>query len=189
MKKILLILFIGSFHFLANAQESNNGKQLWAKSILNEKAPELIVEEWLSDKPETKGKFVLVDFWATWCGPCVAVIPKLNDMQKKYGEKLVVVGLSDEPAEKVKSFEKAKIEYFSAIDTKKTLNNALEVKGIPHMILIDPNGIVRWEGFPSLKDHQFDEEVLKGLLEKYGEKEQDVEVAKKEVKKANKKKS
>ena len=60
-----------------------------------------------------------------------------------------------------------KIEYYSAVDTQGTMKNALEVKGIPHVIFIDPKGIVRWEGFPLLQGHELTEEVIKNLIEKY----------------------
>ena len=59
------------------------------------------------------------------------------------------------------------IEYTSAIDTKSVMKDVLEVKGIPHVILIDPQGIVRWEGFPLLEGHELTADVLKGLIEKY----------------------
>ena len=131
MKKVVFIL-ISLFYIATYAQE----KQLWAKSIINEKAPELIVEKWLSDKPETEGKFVLIDFWATWCGPCRKAIPDLNSYQEEFKDKLIVIGISDETAGKVKRFKKPKIEYYNAIDTKKRLYNSLEVKGIPHCILM-----------------------------------------------------
>ena len=164
IKLTFLMLLVGTAVF---AQESNNDKKLWAKSILNEKAPELVVEKWISKKPDTKGKFVLIDFWATWCGPCRAYIPTLNDIQKKYADKLVIIGVSDETAEKVEAFNNPKINYSEAIDTKGTVKDLIEVKGIPHAILIDPKGIVRWEGFPLLQGNQLTEEVIKGLLDKY----------------------
>ncbi|MCZ4224452.1 TlpA family protein disulfide reductase [Pedobacter rhodius] len=166
MKKSLtfLLLLLSTVVF---AQESNNGKKLWAKSILNEKAPELVVEKWISKQPDTRGKFVLIDFWATWCGPCRAYIPTLNDVQAKYADKIVIIGVSDESAEKVEAFNNPKINYFEAIDTKGTVKNSIQVKGIPHAILIDPNGIVRWEGFPLLDGAQLTEEIVKALLEKY----------------------
>lgn len=162
MKKIVFIL-ISLFYIATYAQE----KKLWAKSIINEKAPELIVEKWLSDKPETEGKFVLIDFWATWCGPCRKAIPDLNTYQEEFKDKLIVIGISDETAGKVKRFKKPKIEYYNAIDTKKRLYNSLEVKGIPHCILIDPNGIVRWEGYPLLKGHELTSEIIKDMIETY----------------------
>ena len=165
--KISTILFLLLIATAVSAQESNNGKTLWAKSVLNESAPELTVEEWLSEKPKTEGKFILVDFWATWCGPCRKVIPELNEWHKELGDKLIIVGLSDEKADIIKGRTDIKIDYYSAIDTKKTLNKKLEVKGIPHCILIDPKGIVRWEGFPTLGGHELTKEVLTNLIKKY----------------------
>ena len=167
MKKLILLAVIAFAINPAIAQESNNGKKLYAKSVLNEKAPELAVEKWLTNAPDTKGKFILIDFWATWCGPCKAAIPHMNEFAKKFKDDLVVVGLSDESEDKIKAMTEPVIEYYSASDTQKRLSNALEVKGIPHVILIDPQGIVRWEGFPGLKDHELTEEVIAGLIAKY----------------------
>lgn len=163
----LTVLIMICFPFFSFSQESNQGKKLWAKSVLNETAPELVIEKWNSEIPETKGKFILVDFWATWCGPCRAGIPGLNEMQKKFEDKLVIIGISDEPLAKVKSFNNPRITYPNGIDTKKTVSGFLGIRGIPHMILIDPSGVVRWEGYPALKGYEFTEEILEGLLAKY----------------------
>ena len=143
-------------------------KQLWAKSMLGQKAPDLVVEKWLSKEPESKGKFVLIDFWATWCGPCRKAIPELNAFHQKFGDKLVVIGISDEAEAKVSQFASPKLEYFSAIDTQARMKKQLAVKGIPHVIIMDPKGIVRWEGFPFLDGYELTEKVVAGLLEQYG---------------------
>lgn len=165
--KNTLVLLLFLLPLVVAAQESNNGKRLWAKSYLNQKAPELTVEHWLSQEPDTKGKFVLVDFWATWCGPCRKAIPELNKLAKAFPKELVVIGISDEPADKVKSMKSPAIEYYNAVDTKATTKKQLEVKGIPHVILIDPKGIVRWEGFPLLPGHELTEEKVRDLIRKY----------------------
>jgi len=152
--------------FVVAAEKSE--KKLWAKSFLGQKAPELHIEKWLTKEPDRKGKFVLIDFWATWCGPCRKAIPELNALHKKFDDKLVVIGLSDEKEAKVVGMKEPKIEYFSAIDTKERTKKAVEVKGIPHVIIIDPQGIVRWEGYPLLDDHELTEKVVADILTKYG---------------------
>lgn len=167
MNKIIACLAFLLCCLAGTAQESNNGKQLWAKSFLNRKAPELKVEKWLTAQPDTRGKFVLIDFWATWCGPCRKAIPELNELQKQFKDRLVVIGISDEKEEKVKGMKEPAIAYSSAIDTQASMKKALEVKGIPHVILIDPQGIVRWEGFPLLEGHELTADVVKALIEKY----------------------
>lgn len=142
-------------------------KKLWAKSVLNQKAPDFVVETWLTKEPDRQGKFVLIDFWATWCPPCRKAIPELNGFQKKFTDKLVVIGVSDEAEEKVRSFANPKLEYASAIDTKARMKKSLEVSGIPHVIIIDPKGIVRWEGFPFLEGEELSEKVVADIIEKY----------------------
>ncbi len=169
MKKLILLALAVCVIAPAAAQESNNDKRLWAKSVLNEQAPVLVVEKWLGDTPETEGKFILIDFWATWCGPCRVAIPHMNEFSKKFADDLIVIGISDETEDKVAEMKEPVIEYFSAIDTEKRMSSALEVKGIPHVILIDPQGIVRWEGFPSLKGHELTADVIAELIKKYKE--------------------
>jgi cytochrome c biogenesis protein CcmG/thiol:disulfide interchange protein DsbE len=144
--------------------EEPAAKRLWAKSIIGQKAPELQVEKWLSEKPDTTGKFVMIDFWATWCGPCLKAIPELNGFAEKFKDKLVVIGISDEPEEKVKALKTPKVNYFSAIDTQARTKKELAVEGIPHVILLDPQGIVRWEGFPFLTGHELTEKVVESIL-------------------------
>ena len=141
-------------------------KKIWAKSFLNRKAPDLVVEKWLTKEPDRKGKFVLIDFWATWCPPCRKAIPELNALQKKFADRLVVIGVSDEPEAKVKAFKEPAIEYSSAIDTQARTKKAVEVTGIPHVLLIDPDGIVRWEGFPLLEGSELNEKVVADILAK-----------------------
>jgi thiol-disulfide isomerase/thioredoxin len=142
-------------------------KKIWAKSFLNQKAPELIVEKWLTKEPDRKGKFVLIDFWATWCGPCRKAIPELNALHKNFGDKLIVIGVSDEQETKVKAMSDPKIEYFSAIDTRAHTKKAVGVTGIPHVLIMDPQGIVRWEGFPLLRNHELTEKVVAEILAKH----------------------
>ena len=167
MKKIALLCMAVWLVLPVFSQQKHEEKVwLYAKSIINQKAPELVVEEWITDKPDMEGKFVLIDFWATTCGPCKKAIPHLNEFSKQFKDKLVVIGVSYENAEKVKAMKEPVIDYYSAVDTKKRMSKELEINGIPHVILIDPQGIVRWEGYP-LGGVKLTSEVIGEIIRKY----------------------
>ena len=104
-----------------------------------------------------KGKLVLVDFWATWCAPCVKSMPDLQKLHAKLADRgFAVLGVSvdEEGAKKVKPFiEKRKFTYPILLDESGGWKK-WGVKGIPAMFLVDRNGqIVRqWSGAASHKE-------------------------------------
>jgi cytochrome c biogenesis protein CcmG/thiol:disulfide interchange protein DsbE len=136
-----------------------------AASFLGKTPPKMVVQKWLTPEPDLNGKFVLIDFWATWCGPCRQSIPHLNQLQARFKDQLVVIGLSNEPEADVQKMKSPKMDYAGGIDTAGTMSNAMKVRGIPHAIIIDPNGIVRFEGHPGY----LNEKNVAGLLAKYSQ--------------------
>lgn len=134
-----------------------------ARRFLNKPAPPLVVEKWLTDQPSTDGKFILIDFWATWCGPCRRSIPDLNALHAKYKDQMVFVGLSDESEQQVRAMRSPVIDYSVAIDTTRNMERAVGVTGIPHAMILDPDGIVRFEGHPGY----LTDEGVGRLLAKY----------------------
>ena len=166
MTKILLcaVLAVVFISLLCRAGE----KKMWAKSFLGKQAPAITVEKWISAEPDRKGKFVLIDFWATWCPPCRKAVAELNRFHQKFGDKLVVMGISDEKEDVVRKFTTENIKYFSALDTTAALKKQYEVTGIPHCVIINPAGTVVWEGFPFLEGYELTDDVGASLLKQGG---------------------
>lgn len=145
-------------------------KNLYAKNdFRGKKAPAFKVEKWLNKEPSRKGKVVLIDLWATWCPPCKKLIPELESFQEKFKDDLVVIGVSDEKEAAVTKYineqREGKIGYALALDSKKTMHTALGVSGIPHVIIIDTDGIVRWQGFPGEAKEVLTEEIVKQIID------------------------
>jgi thiol-disulfide isomerase/thioredoxin len=145
-------------------------RRMWASSFLWAKAPEFVVEKWLTDEPEMKGKYVLIEFWATWCGPCRRSIPLLNEFHRKYSDELVVIGICEEDEEATLTLNERHpqvppIQFYSAIDTQKRMKDRLGVWGIPHVILLEPDGYVIWEGFPLQKGYELTDTIIERILD------------------------
>ncbi|MBL8964270.1 MAG: TIGR03435 family protein [Phycisphaeraceae bacterium] len=124
---------------------------------VGEPAPPLSVERILrsgnlqSDQPSAlewsalRGKVVVVEFWATWCAPCIGAIPHLNHLVAALGDGPVVfVSISDEEADPVDRFlTRMGINGVVALDTDRSVFLNYRVGAIPHTVVIDGNGIVR----------------------------------------------
>jgi thiol-disulfide isomerase/thioredoxin len=128
---------------------------------LGEPAAPLDIAEWVKgdavDLAAVKGKkIVVVEFWATWCGPCRTSIPHLTELQKKFKDRGVIfVGVSDETPSKVRPFVDNmgdQMDYTVAVDRNRKTSagymGAYGVNGIPHAFIVDKEGRVAWHGHP-----------------------------------------
>ena len=140
-------------------------RQLYALDVMGKKAPELKVQTWINKPPEdVAGKFRLMEFWATWCGPCVQTMPHLQVLSKTHKDRLVIYSVSDESPEKVRAFvKKMGFSYPIGTDEEARTKDELRITGIPHAILVNPEGIVVWQGHPMVLAG--DEGLLDRLLE------------------------
>lgn len=147
--------------------DASSTNMLSAKSFLGKKGPDLVVEKWISASPNMNGKFLLVEFWAPSSISCVNFVPTLNHYQQEFGEKLAIVAIADEPEDAVRKIADPNIEYASAIDTQKRMESALEVKSLPYVLLMDPEGIVRWQGNPMKSGKELNDGIVTSILDKY----------------------
>jgi peroxiredoxin len=109
------------------------------------------VKKWIN-KPagSSSGKYQLVEFWATWCGPCIMVMPEIQAKHEKYGSRVAIMSISDEDPQTVKRFVEARgFTYPIGVDQTGALKNTIGVRGIPHALLVNPEGEIIWEGHPA----------------------------------------
>ncbi|MCL4220976.1 MAG: TlpA family protein disulfide reductase [Phycisphaerales bacterium] len=114
-------------------------------------------ETWLSEPVPLEGRVVVLDFWATWCGPCIAASPKLDSLQKKYVDDLVVIGVAGqargsqypEDERTIRQYMKQhKVSYSHVHDVSQGVYRSLGIAAIPHVVVLSSDGVVRWQGNP-----------------------------------------
>lgn len=96
-----------------------------------------------------KGKIVLLDFWATWCVPCLVEMPEVKRIWKKYGgDKFVILGVSLDDNEKAfdNYVKKEELGWPQYLDETNQISRLYNVSSIPHTVLIDHEGIIRAVG-------------------------------------------
>ncbi len=149
------------------------------------KAPGLDIEHWVSNgngkfepvEDFESGKVYVVEFWATWCGPCIASMPHLSKLQKKFSEKGVqIISISDEELETVEEFLETSVAgdsemtyakltgtYCLTADPDKSSHEdymeAAEQEGIPSAFIVGKQGLIEWIGHPMEIDEPLDQVV------------------------------
>jgi thiol-disulfide isomerase/thioredoxin len=144
--------------------------------LVGSDAPALAVEKWVKGTPVAnleKGKVYMVEFWATWCGPCIRGMPHLSELQKKYGPQgLTIIGVTSqdkrntlEAVEKMVTDKGETMAYTVAWDngqkTKEAYFAAAGQNGIPCAFLVDRDGKIAYIGHPMSIDKTLDDVINK----------------------------
>lgn len=142
-----------------------------ARVEVGKPAPPLGIEQFVQPEQGTagtwdalRGKVVVLEFWATWCGPCVGAIAHLNELADKFKDRPVqFIAISDEKEATVQRFLKRKaMRAWVGLDTDHSMFTAYGVEGIPRTIVVDAKGIVVADTYPTMLDATGLEDVLAG---------------------------
>jgi thiol-disulfide isomerase/thioredoxin len=170
MRQLLAAAVLVGFVAAATAQAPATPKATDKPATLlkvGDSAPALKATKWLQGtevKEFAPGKVYVVEFWATWCGPCIVMMPHMSEIQAEFkGQGLTVIGFTakdpNNSAEKVAAFvdkRGAKLGYtFAYADDRDTYNDwmtAAKQNGIPCSFVVDKQGKIAYIGHPLFLD-------------------------------------
>ena len=169
MKKTFSILLGAALAGIVSTPQAAN---------IGSKAPQLQIEYWVKGKPVDLAKaddkkIHIIEFWATWCGPCRDSIPHLTKLQEKYkGKGVTVIGITDEPKATVERFvrrQKKQMEYTVAIEKGDAMSQAymraFGQTGIPATFVVDQQDRIVWVGHPKSGLDDVIDRLVKGTFD------------------------
>ncbi len=166
MKKYLLSCLLMAFSFtVSNAQNAGDMFKDFSATYEGKTTK-------LSDYVG-KGKFVLADFWASWCPPCRKEIPNLINVHNKFkGDKFTVLGVAtwDEPDDTKTAIKELGINYPQMLNAQKAGSDAYGIQGIPEIILFAPDGKIVARGLRGEAIEKAVSEALKNSAVSKGKK-------------------
>lgn len=119
------------------------------------------------DKNYLKGKLIVVDFWASWCDPCVTYVPHMKKTYNAYGSQdVVILGVSSDTSKEtmLKFVTDQKLNWLQYFDQGGKLGRLWGIPGVPTLFLISPEGTVLWTGNPP----QLEWSLAKAMKEYFG---------------------
>lgn len=131
-------------------------------------APNFKLENLSGDKVQLidlRGKTVMVNFWATWCIPCEAEMPLIEEYYQRYSPDLVVLAVNaDEPPEDVKRFvDNLQLSFEILLDPGSRIDHLYQVRAFPTTFFVDKDGMIRFQHIGLLQEKQ-----LAAYLEEIG---------------------
>jgi uncharacterized protein (TIGR03435 family) len=165
MKNKILVLFITFF------TTSNLFSQTSLKA--GDKAPTITITDYISNIAKDKtlnNKYILLEFWATWCAPCLGAVPHLNELQAKYKNRkdISIISMTYESPEIVlKTLKRIDFKTIVVSDQTEKSQTDFGVKQngsmtLPRTVLIDNKGVVKWIGVPDQMTDSLFDSFLKG---------------------------
>jgi thiol-disulfide isomerase/thioredoxin len=175
MRKLFAVLALAAVATIAVADDEKKSDKL----SVGDKAPALKATKWLQGdevKEFKKDHVYVVEFWATWCGPCIVMMPHMSELQQQYKKDVTFIGFSSKDRsnteDKVAAFVKKrgpKLKYTFAYednrDTNEAWMQAAGRNGIPCCFVVDKGSKIAWIGHPMYLDVVLPK-VVKGKWDK-----------------------
>jgi len=157
--RFVISFFLITLSWYGNAQQS--------RFEVGDSVPLPKVTHWLEQVPENQqltDRFIVIDFWATWCGPCIAAVPHFNTLVTAYADRedIIFLSMSYESPDRIqRTLDRIDFQSVVVTDTTNSTQEAYGIKGIPVTLVIGPAGRLRWKGQPA----ELTEEDLREILQ------------------------
>jgi thiol-disulfide isomerase/thioredoxin len=143
-RKACVILFLAGFTAI---------NPVYPQTMDQPNSPVINITHWIKPKKriDIKDKYIVLEFWATWCAPCIAAIPHLNKLQNEFRaqKNLAFVSISDENVSKIKQvLPRFAFSSYVVTDITGNTQKAFNVESLPATFLVDNMGNVKWRGDP-----------------------------------------
>lgn len=171
-KKIKILAMLMGLIMALSLVGCGGNKSASGEVKVGDKAPDFVAELTNGEKfslADNKGKVILINFWATWCGPCVEEMPDIEKIQKEYGDKVEILSVNyGEDRKTVDEFLKDKNYTFKvAYDDNMAIANEYPSDGIPYLVVVDKEGKVHETMVGSAGADEQYKRVLKSLTEAF----------------------
>jgi len=181
------VLSLAAMGFLTMGGHAHATPERTITLNIGDSAPRLKPKTWLKGAPVLQykpGRVYVVDFWATWCPPCITGIPHLNALQKQYADRLTVVAMNVErlgglhaqdsaPVFEFMGKKGREMQYDVALDDPetepvyRTWMSAAGLIGVPTVFIVNQEGKIAWVGTTMVKQsYSFDEALSDTLVGK-----------------------
>ena len=144
---VILLAAIGAFYFLNGNQgfdSINHAREVAADfNLVPLKGPEIPIKKAIR-------KVILINFWASWCPPCLMEIPSLVALRKKFADKgldVALVSVDENPEEVVnETLKPLGVDFVSYYDKNQILSERFDVSALPYTVILDSNLKILWQG-------------------------------------------
>lgn len=157
----LIFFGIGNGRRLFGGKDIAAGKNLTASLALGSPAPDFELTNLAGESirlSELKGTVVLINFWATWCGPCRLEMPAIQERYERFLPELAVLAVNfDEPVDDVQSFvDELSLTFDVLLDPGAKIQDLYRVRGYPTTFLVDKEGIIQVHHIGLMTEEQLD---------------------------------